>query len=52
MRKLKILSIPDPKDILKLRIACMISSSVNSEKVKVSDLVLLLYASSIRGFFS
>ena len=52
MKKLEILSIPDPKDVLKLRLARTISSSVISEKVKVSDLVLILYAPSIRGFFS
>ena len=52
MKKLEILSIHDPEDVLKLRLARTMSSSVISEKVKVSDLVLILYAHSIRGFFS
>ena len=50
MKKLEMLSIPDPKDVLKLRLARTISSSVISGKVKVYDLVLILYAPSIRGF--
>jgi len=33
MKKLEILSIPDLKDVLKLRRACMTSSSEVSEKV-------------------
>ena len=52
MKKLEILSIPDPKDVLQLRLACMISYSIISEKVKVSDLVLISYAPSNRGSFS
>ena len=52
MKKLEILSIHDPEDVLNLRLARTMSSSVISEKVKVSDLVLILYAHSIRGFFS
>ena len=47
MKKLEILSIPEPKDVLKLRLARTISSSVISEKEKVSDPVLLLYAPSM-----
>ena len=52
MKKLETLSIPDPKDVLKLWLALMTSSSEISEKVKVSELELILYAPYIRGFFS
>ena len=52
MKKLEILSIPDSKDVVKLCIAQMTSSSKISEKVKVPELELILYAPSIRGFFS
>ena len=52
MKKLEILSIPGPRDVLKLRLTRMISSSVISEKGKVSELVLIFYAPSIREFFS
>ena len=52
MKELEILSIPDPKGVLKLRQARMTSSSEISEKMNVSGLNLILYAPSIKGFFS
>ena len=44
MKKLETLSIPDPKDVLNPWLALMTSSSEISEKVKVSELELILYA--------
>ena len=52
MKKLDILSMPDPKDVSKLRQARKTSSSEISEKMNVSELKLILYAPSIKGFFS
>ena len=52
LKKLEISSIPDPKEVLKLWLVRITSSSEISDKVKVSEVELILYAPSIRGFFS